>query len=73
MKYKMDVKEVMAGVFEVTSETKPGMSYLVDKREGKIRCTCKDHIIRGTPECKHIKQVDLSVFGKIVNPQPASL
>jgi len=67
MKYHMDVKQVLPGLYEITSETKPGSTYLVDKRVGALfHCTCKDHIIRGTEKCKHIKTVELSIFEKAV-------
>ena len=62
MKYHMDVKQILPGLYEITSESKPGLSYLVDKRGPIPHCTCKDHIIRGTEKCKHIETVDLTIF-----------
>lgn len=67
MKYKMGVKQILPGLYEVTSETSPGNAYLVDKRVGAaFHCTCKDHIIRGTEKCKHIELVEICNFEKVV-------
>ena len=67
MMYKMNVKQLKAGVFEVTSETKPGQVYYVDKTRGpKPWCTCPDHVLRGNEECKHMEIVEVTAFERIV-------
>lgn len=67
MKYKMDVKQVLPGLYTVTSEKNPSNKYFVDMRDKPVtRCTCPDHVIRGTARCKHIEMVEISTFEKVV-------
>ena len=66
MRYKMDVKQILPGLYEVTSESKPGQSYMVDERKTPHLCTCKDHMIRGTEKCKHMEIVEIANFEKVV-------
>lgn len=74
MKYKMDVKQIIPGMFYVSSESKTRMSYIVRKnKHGEIECTCPDHIIRGNEKCKHIKLVEISNFEKVVKNELVQL
>lgn len=38
----------------VTSETRPGMSHLVEVQPGGGTCSCENHTLGGNPRCKHI-------------------
>jgi len=74
MKYKMDVKQVLPGLYTVTSERNPNNKYFVDMRDKPVtRCTCPDHIIRGNKKCKHIKLVEISNFEKVVKNELVQL